>query len=223
MKHPHQALLDEFKYAIEHMVATVPVGVKKQAEELLLELSGNAEATEEQIHDALVAIGKREFPYRRAYQDMMEKPSEEKRMQLVLEHLEEDVKAKVEVVMKDGVTLEALTKSSMFETDFTSEERYQIEDGILHAADHIKDEMPEVIASNKVKYDALVDSWKEKQKLMEQKIEELRALSGKDEKWRAEILDKVHVFEEGWSVVERDPELLEIEKEIEYWLGTMEE
>ena len=57
---------------------------------------------------------------------------------------------------------------------------------------------------------------------MEAKIEELRALAGKDDKWREEILDKVKTLEEGWSVVERDPELLEIEKEIEYWQGTMD-
>ncbi|MEK7105092.1 MAG: hypothetical protein AAB865_00170 [Patescibacteria group bacterium] len=222
MKHPHQAILDEFQYAIDHLVPTVPSGVAEEAKRLHHELSENPEATEAQIHDALVNIGKQEFPYRRAYQEMMEEPSEEKRTALVLDHLEPEVKVKVETVMKDGVTLEALTKSSIFETDFTSEERYQIEDGILHAADHVKEEMPEVIASNKGKYDGLVESWKEKQKTMEAKIEELRALAGKDDKWREEILDKVKTLEEGWSVVERDPELLEIEKEIEYWQGTMD-
>ena len=65
-------------------------------------------------------------------------------------------------------------------------------------------------------------NWKKQQEKIAQKIDELRALANKDAKWREEILDKVKTLEEGWSMVERDPELLEVEKEIEYWTQTME-
>ena len=141
---------------------------------------------------------------------------------MVLEHLEPEVKSKVQHLLDSGVTLQALTKSSIFETDFTAEERYQVEDGILHAVDHLKEEAPGEIAKRQGEYDKLVDTWKNQQQKMQEKIEELRALAAKDPKWKEEILDKVKTLEEGWSVVERDPELLEVEKEIEYWTQTME-
>lgn len=214
-------MLDEFKFALDHEPATVPSEIVEEGRKWHAELLGNLEATDGQIHDAMVLIGKKEFPYRRAYEDMVGHASEDKRVELVLDHLEPELKTKVETVMKDGVTLDALVKSGMFETDFTAEERYQIEDGILHAVDHIKDELPDEIKKRQGEYDKLVLDWQKKEAKMQEKIEELRALANKDLKWREEILDKVAMLEEGWSIAERDPELLEIEKEIEYWIGTM--
>lgn len=223
MPHPHQALLNEFAYALDHLPPTVPAEVVEQGRKAQAELSANPEASEEQIHDALVAFGKQEFPYRKAYQEIAGTASVARRLELVLEHLEPEVKTKVQHLLDNGVTLEVLTKSAMFETDFTAEERYQIEDGIMHALDHIKEELPATIAKKQAEYDKLVESWRGKQALMQEKIEELRALASKDPKWKEEILDKVKTLEEGWSVVEHDPEMLEIEKEIEYWQGTIAE
>lgn len=223
MTHPHKALLDEFNYALDHLPLTVPAEIAEQGKTLHAELAANPEATAGQIHDALVTVGKQEFPYRKAYQEMIGTVSASRLIELVLEHLENEVKVKVQHWLTSGVTLDALTKSSMFETDFTAEERYQIEDGILHAAEHIKEEAPEQIKERQTEYDKLVAVWGGKQTQMQEKIEELRALANKDPKWREEILDKVKTLEEGWSVVERDPQLLEIEKEIEYWHGTIAE
>lgn len=222
MTHPHKALLGEFKYALDHLVPTVPAEVVEEGRRMHQELADNPEASEDQIHDALVKIGKAEFAYRNAYNDMVGKASEAKRVDLVLDHLEPAVKEKVKHLLDSGVALDELVKSGMFETDFTAEERYQVEDGILHAIDHIKEELPKEIEARKAEYDTLVAEWKAKQAKMEEKIEELRALSNKDAKWKDEILDKVKTLEEGWAVTERDPDLLTIEKEIEYWQGTME-
>lgn len=223
MTHPHKAMLDEFKYALDHLPPTVPAEIIEEGRKLHKELLDNPEATQEQIHSAFVLIGKKEFPYRRAYEEMVESGLEKRRLELILEHLEPNVREKVQKYLDDGISLEALVKSSMFEIDFTAEERYQLEDGILHAADHIKEEVPDVIKEHRADYDKLVETWRKKQGKMEEKINELRALANKDPKWRDEILDKVKTLEEGWSVAERDPELLEIEKEIEYWIGTMGE
>lgn len=216
-------MLDEFKYALDHLPPTVPADLIEDGRRLHAELSANPEATAEQIHDALVKIGQAEFPYRRAFNELAGPVSEEHRLELVLEHLEPEVKAKVQKFLESGVKLDELVKSKIFESDFSAAERYQVEDGILHAEDHIKEELPKKIAEHQAEYDQLVKQWQGKQQKMEDKIEELRALAGKDAKWKAEILDKVKTLEEGWSVTERDPDLVEIEKEIEYWRGTMGE
>jgi len=195
----------------------------QKAKQTHTELLGNPEATKDQIHDALVLVGKQEFPYRRAYTEMTGTVSEDHRLELVLEHLEPNVKTKVQSYLGHGVTLEEFVKSSMFETELTPEEQYQVEDGILHAEDHVKEELPEKIEKHRKEYDALVEEWKKKQEVMQAKIDELRALATTDPKWKDEILDKVKTLEEGWSIVERDPDLIEIEKEIEYYKGAMSE
>ncbi len=214
-------MLDEFAYALDHLPLTVPDAIVKEGRQLHKTLSENPEATAEEIQDAMVAIGKKEYPFRKAYQDMIGQVSEERHVELVLEHLEPEVRTKVQELLNSGVSLDALCRSSMFETDFTAEERYQVEDGILHAADHVAEELPEKIAADSSRYDALVAEWKAKQAKIEEKIVELKALASKDPKWSAEILDKVKTLEEGWTLTERDPELLEVEKEIEYWMGTI--
>ncbi len=221
MPHKHQAILDEFGYAIRHLVPTVPKEVVEEAKTLHSELLANPEATAEQVLAAMVKIGKAEFPHRRAFHDLAGEVSEAHRLELVLEHLEPNVREKVQTYLNSGVKLEEFVKSSMFELELTAEERYQVEDGIMHAEDHIKEEAPAKVEEKRAEYDKRVTAWKEKQAVMEAKIEELRALANKDAKWKEEILDKVKTMEEGWSVTERDPDPIEIEKEIEYWKGTM--
>jgi hypothetical protein len=223
MAHKHQAILDEFGYAIRHLVPTVPPEVVNEAKTLHAGLLADPEATKEQVQEALIKIGKAEFPYRRAYHELAGEVSSAHRLELILEHLDPAVKEKVKKFLDSGVSLEEFVKSHLFETELTAEERYQVEDGIMHAEDHIKEETPAKVEEKRAEYDKRVAAWKEKQAAMEAKIEELRALASKDAKWKAEILDKVETIEEGWSVTERDPDPIEIEKEIEYWKGTMAE
>lgn len=223
MAHPHEALLDELKIAIDKLPLTVPDEIVKGARKQLSDLTANAEVTQTQIEDALIAIGKQEFPYRRAYEELATSSSAEHRVELILDHLDPAVKTKVEEHLKNGVTIDELVKSSFFETDFTAEERYQVEDGILHSVDHLEEEAPEKIEEHKEEYDKLVEVWKKKEAEMEGKIAELKALASVDAKWKDEILDKARLFEMGFAVTERDPDLVEIEKEIEYWKGTLNE
>ena len=183
----------------------------------------NPEATEGQIHQALVDIGKKEFPYRRAYEDMIGIASEAKLTQMVLEHVEPNVKERLEKILSDGVALEELVKSELFETQFSGDERYQVQDGIMDATDHIKEDLPKEIEKRQAEYDALVEQWRTKLRELQAKIEELKTLATQDTKWKDEIIDKASTFEEGFSVVERDPDIVEITKEIEYWRGTLGE
>jgi len=109
----------------------------------------------------------------------------------------------------------------MFEAEFTAEERYQVEDEILHYQHELRDELPHFVSEHKTKYDKLLDKWQKHALELEKGIDKLRKLAPKDRHWTAEITDKIEVFEEGWSVVEKDPDSLAIEKEIEYWQGTL--
>ncbi|MEK7665972.1 MAG: hypothetical protein AAB337_03810 [Patescibacteria group bacterium] len=222
MTFPHQSFLDEFKIAINKLSVGVPNDIREQAQKLYNELVANPEATEEQIHDALVTVGKQEFAYRRAYEELVGHAGATELQAMVLDHVEPNVKEKIIKFLSDGISLTELLKSDVFEHDFTAEERYQIEDGLFDAQEHLQEHGPKMLEERRAEFDALVKKWQGHFSQMEEKIAELKALADKDKKWTAEILDKVKIFEEGWSVVERDTEPTEIEKEIEYWKGTIE-
>jgi len=156
--HPQLAILDEFKVAIDKMPMTIPE-VKAEAEKLYAALSADPKATEDQVHDALVKIGKQVYPHRQAIEDLQAK--------------------------------------------------HKIED------------VADLVAGNMDEYQGLVKQWIEKQQQIEGKISELRSLSEQKVEFKDEILDEVKVLEEGWSVVERDPNLDKIKQKIEYWKGKL--
>ena len=63
---------------------------------------------------------------------------------------------------------------------------------------------------------------KKEQEEIERLVAALRALAEKSEKWAPEILDKVRVFEEGWSGLEREVEKGDVLGEIDYYQGIIE-
>ena len=221
--HPHASLLKEFKIAIDHIVPSVPPEVKASATQRYDALAANADATEEEIEAALVAVGRSEYPHRKASQEIAGKREEETRLTLVLEHVDDAVRAKLKTHLDAGVPLVEIVRSDLFETDFTGEERYQVEDALLDAADHVREEMANAIDPSSEKYQKLVAKWQTHADLIEAKIQELEALAAKDPKWKDEIMAKAERFREGYAVTETDPELEEVKKEIEYWKDTMSE
>jgi hypothetical protein len=223
MAHPFAAELKEYQFAINHLVPTVPSEVKEEAQKLHDSLLANANAGEEEVLGALIGTGKAEYPYRKAYQELQGAAEGQLRRDFVLDHVDEPVREKLKTHLDAGVDLDEVVKSSIFETDFTPEERYQIEHGILDATEHIEEEGEKIIESRRAEYDALVEKWRKQAGEIELKIDTLEAMASKDPKWKDEILGRVKRFREGFLVTESDPELDEVKKEIEYWKGVFGE
>lgn len=222
-KHPHQAILDEYAFALGHLAPTVPKEVKEEALNTHAALLGNPHATEDEIRAALSKTGLAEYPHRHAFKELTSRMEEERRLAMVLEHVDEHVRAKLKKHLDAGVPLEEITRSRLFETDFTPEERYQVEDALLDAKDHLKEELEHAAAGRGEAYQALVRKWDAHAQAILKKIGELESLKDKDPKWRDEIAEKAKRFREGFLVTEPDPKLEEVEKEIEYWRGTFGE
>lgn len=225
MSHPFKALLDEYKVAIDHLVPSVPEEIKKEAEESLSKLLADENVPEGEIQSAIVKTGKAEYPHRKAYQELVGKKVEDRRLEIVLDHVEPNVKAILEKHLKDGASLDQIVKSDIFEEELTPEERHQVEDGILDAADHVKEEMTAEKVGDDPAYQKLVENWTKHRDEIDAKITELEGLKSRDKagKWGEEIDARVERFREGFLVTERDPELEEVKKEIEYWIGTFGE
>ncbi len=217
MSHPHEYLLREFQISIDKLVPLTPKEVKDEAKKLHEELAGNEAATEKQIHDALVYVGRKEFPYRKAYEELCAGDEEQRLQKDVFERLEPEVREKIHNVTHHGVHVLDYVNSRLFEEQLTPDERYQVEQAILMAHDVLNKQCSERATERTNTYEELVAKWKTEEERLQGMIDTLRGFADRDAKWHDEILGRVATLEEGWSVVERDPTEEEVRKEIEYW------
>ena len=137
MPHPHEFLLAEYKISIDKLVPLTPKAVVDEARRLYDELAANENATELQIRQALVYVGKKEYPYRKAYEELCASDEEVRMQRLIFNRLESEVRAKVEAVTQHGVHVFDYVNSTLFEEQLSSDERYQVEQAILLAHDEL--------------------------------------------------------------------------------------
>lgn len=223
MAHPYQYLLQEYEISIKKLVPLTPPDVAGEAQKLHEEFLRDENVTERQIRQALVHIGKKEYPYRKAYEELCATDEEKRLQESVTSRLEGVVQAKLKPLFDNGVHILDYVNSKLFEEQLTADERYHVEQAILVAHDELKKQCSDRASERKESYEQLVAKWHAKQNEIQGLIDQLRAMASRDEKWSAEITGKADQLEEGWSVVERDPDLEEVKKELEYWHTVLEE
>lgn len=217
-------MLDELEFAVKHFVPTVPEEVTKDALEKIEEFRSNPESNELEIKRAFHEIGKQEFPHRRAYKELTSSSAAAQLQEMVLEHVDDSVKDVIKPHLDSGVSIEEFVRSNMFVEQLDAKQRYQIEDGILVAQSKLAESLKGEVSEHGAEYKKLYEGWVSKMNEIDAQIEKLESLSeGGDENQRAEIKNKAERFREGFLLTERDPELEEVKKEIEYWMDTFAE
>lgn len=223
MSHPHKAMLDEFQFAIHHFVPTLPDEIKQNAQKIHDELFSDETADETMIKTVFHDVGVQEYPFRHAYEELINTKEEGQMNRLVLEHVDQTVRTFIEPLINEGVHLEELVKSDLIEEKLSPEQIYQIVDGIMVAKSKLAEAIKKHVSDDEVAYEALLAKWQQKTKDIEAKIDELKTFAAKgDESQKAEILNRVQFYKEGFLVTEEDPDIKEIEEEIAYWKEAFE-
>jgi len=224
MSHPHQSMLDEFQFAIKHFAPTVPEAVKAEAQKVHDDIAGNESVDEVAVKKAFYTIGIKEYPYRRAYEELTHSSAEAQMKSMVLEHVDETVRSVIKPHLDEGVSLEELVSSKIFSEQLDAKQRYQVEDGILVAKDKLAETLKAQVGEQSDHYKALVDKWSSEAGKIQEALVTLEKLAqGGDENQQAEIKGKVARLREGFLVTEPDPQLEEVQKEIDYWTETFAE
>lgn len=223
MSHPHEYLLQEYKLSIDRLVPLTPQEIVDEATALYNQLMADEHASERQIKQALILIGRKEYPYRKAYVELCAGDEEKRLQEAAISKLEPGILAKIKSVLDSGVHITDYVNSKFFEKDLLPEERFRVEEAILSAHDVINKQCGDRAHERQANYDELVARYKKQAEKMQALIDQLRSMAARDPKWNAEIQGKADEFEEGWSIVERDPTEEEIIKEIENWTGVFEE
>ena len=218
MSHPHKAMLDEFHFAIRHFVPTLPQEIKDEAQKAYEELLQNENLDEDFIKKVFYEIGLKEYPYRKAYEELTHSNAQVQMKQMVLDHVDETVRGVIKPHLDAGVSLEELVSSDLFTQQLEPKQRYQVEDGILVAKDKLAESLKKQVGDQSQTYNELVQKWNKYAQEMVTAIDELENYTqGGNENQQAEIKNKASRFREGFLVTEPDPELETIKKEIEYW------
>lgn len=230
-RHPHAYTLDLLKLTIDGLPPTFSAGTRKAFQERLDFFKKNPDEKYEDIRLTIADLGKQSWPYRKAYEEMYARYGRASEESFLLEDLDSGVREKYERFIHEGGKIsniwsarsaEDLLRPSPFERYFTPEEKFAIEQALLVARDSARAEIDGLVTGKKSEeYGQLVKSYGGRQRHIEEKIDELRHLSAVSEKWESEINDRIRTLEEGWSVVERGMDLPELERETEYWKGTL--
>lgn len=215
--HPHQAFLDEIAIAIKKFVPLTPEDVKTRAETMLNGLQENPAVGLKEIHDALVEIGREEYPYRKAYHDLCDADEEVRLRKLVLERLDEKVKKVLEEAFSYNILLDDFVRSELFEQKLTGEERYQVTNAITLAEEVLNNQCDDRAHARVGQFEELVEKRKQEVKTLQDRMDFLRHIGRQYPVHADEINVVVDRLEEGWSITNPDPSKEEIEKEIEYW------
>ncbi|NQV90097.1 hypothetical protein HQ487_01670 [Candidatus Uhrbacteria bacterium] len=218
MPHPHQSMLEEFQFAIKHFAPTIPESIKAEAQQIHDDIAQNESIDETAIKKAFYTIGIKEYPYRRAYEELTHTSAQAQMNKMVIEHVDETVRAVIKPHLDAGVSLEELVSSAIFTDQLDAKQRYQVEDGILVSQDKLAESLKSQVGTQADQYQALVDKWTFEAGKIQEAIVNLEKLAqGGDENQQAEIKGKVSRLREGFLVTEPDPQLEEVQKEIEYW------
>ena len=231
-RHPHAFTLQLLGIAIQNLPPSFPDARTTHFRSLLDRCGEDTQCTYEEIHAAIVNLGKESWSERMAYQEMYDRYGRASEEAHLLENLDKGIREKYEKFVHEGGKInhiesaksgEAMWQESPFERYFTPEEKFGIEQALLAARRAARDEINELLRDAKSKeYATTVDSYKESMLRIQADLDRLRELASVSEKWETAILGKVHTFEEGWSVVEKGFDEEIVAKELEYWLGTLE-
>ncbi len=222
--HRYEYTLDLLRQVIDKAPKFFPVERKKEMLVTLETFRKDPATAREKIEDAIIAFGKEIWPYRKSFWQVHDEAKIEEE-QYIREKLLNELREKYETFLRKGGRIEDLRKEAQvdeLETFFTPEELAKLVEAKLTAHDKVVDEVESLCAGakNQVCTDAL-GAYKEEQKKIEELINQLRHLARESGKWEAEILDKAHVFEAGWSGIEREVLAEDVKGEIDYYLGVI--
>jgi hypothetical protein len=214
------ALYTELEFAIKHLPPSIPEEMEKQIWDIFhtLKKGGNDEGA---LRDAMIAIGKLEWPHRKAYEDMMMACCSKTQQEMLLESLSENTRKKFIGIGGNDATVQEVVHSKLFEEKLTAEQRYEIQEAALEARLKMHEFMKGQISARPKEYEDRYNEALGEQTEIEKLLKDLETLASVDDDWRDEIVGRVEQMRLGWSIAEPDVTIDDAQKEIEYWKGTL--
>ncbi|OGM01487.1 hypothetical protein A2480_04345 [Candidatus Uhrbacteria bacterium RIFOXYC2_FULL_47_19] len=230
--HPHAHTLRLFGLVLDRLPPGFDESSRRSYARRLREFENDPKVPYEQIRLTIAQLGRDSWAQRQAYNEMYERYSRSSEESYLLENLDQGLRQKYEKFILDGGKIDQfgerikneieLFSPSPFQTYFSPEEKFAITQALLVARDSAREEINALVTGKKQdEYRLLVIDHTQREAGIESKIEELKRLAGLSPKWHDTIDDRVRVIEEGWSVMELGVDEERLDRELEYWHGTL--
>jgi hypothetical protein len=233
-RHPHAYTLQLFRLAIKHLPPRFDAARAEYYRKRLEEFEADYDMSYEEIRLTITQLGRESWPERQAYQEMYARYGRSSEEAFLLKNLDKGLRAKFEKFIEDGGKINYLERESAvrserellapmpFESYFDPEEKFAIVQALLTARDAARKEIVSLIETGKrEEYEQMIQNYRQREASIDRKIKELEQLASTSDRWQESIVDRVRVLEEGWSVMERGVDEEKLDREIEYWRGTL--
>ncbi|OGL73901.1 hypothetical protein A3D72_00235 [Candidatus Uhrbacteria bacterium RIFCSPHIGHO2_02_FULL_57_19] len=223
MPHQFEFTLDLLRQAIDKAPNFFPEERRAALKAKFESLRSDPKSPREDIELAIIEAGREIWSYRKAFWRIHDTEGREKEEKMILERLSPATRARFDEFIRGGGKVQDVRKGGEFEKYFTPEQKFEIVEAKLSAHEEvIKDIETMCVGTQKSACETHLGDYRKEQEEIERLVAALRALAEKSEKWAPEILDKVRVFEEGWSGLEREVEKGDVLGEIDYYQGIIE-
>jgi len=225
IEHPCQFTLNLFLEMIEKAPVTFPAERKEEMEKKREVFLKDKKIACAKVEEAVVFFGRKIWPYREAWQEIYEKYGRPKEAEYFEKNLPKELHEKYFAckVKGGGHCLREYRMCGLMEKCFSPDEKFFLDQTVISTLSKTKEEVDKlVLGEKKEEYQSLFEKWSALQKTMAEKIEELKKMARANLKWRAEILDKIKTIEHGWSMIEQDITLKDVEQVIDFYAGAIE-
>lgn len=222
--HPHFYTLAILKHILNKTEHTLfPEARLEEMKKEYTQMTADAAVTQTQIEDTLIRFGKEIWPYQEGLEELYRRHGRVLEEQRVKEKLNPLLQTKYAQFLAAGGSLADFRQGAATETYFTPEEKFALGQAVLEAHATTLQEIASSCRADKQHECAeVIADHQQKLARMEKKIEALRALATSSEKWRSEIEDKIHTFEEAFGYLERTFHESDLDGAIDYYQGIIE-
>lgn len=226
MTHSHPHTLNLLKRTIARAPSFFPAADRLAMEDRAEALETSERTSRSAVERAIVECGRTIWPYKKAYLAIHRDHRSARERALMREAIAEAaLRTKFDAFLSEGGQLSDVRRGSKRYADFfTPIQRQKIAAAHIEAHTQLTAEVHDLCrGSKKGACSLLLEKYSEAQRASIGAISRLRTLAARTRKWKQAILDHAEHFELGWSGVEQEPELPEIEATIEYYRGRLRE
>ena len=225
MLHPHHYTLSLLKLLLDKADHTLfPAARLLEMKQEYEKIAADPATTQESIEKTIARLGKEIWPYHEGLEELYRRHGKTLEEQRVKEKLGAELKAKYEQFLSAGGVLADFRRGSDVEVYFTPEEKYLLGQAVLGAhATTLQEIATSCRADKQHECEEVIEEHRVKLARIEKKIEALRSLAGRAEKWRPEIEDKIKTFEDAFGYLEKTFHESDIDGAIDYYQGIVAE
>ncbi|HEX9664751.1 MAG TPA: hypothetical protein VGA49_02910 [Patescibacteria group bacterium] len=229
---PHIHTLNLLREILENIPENFPTSRKSEMEKEYQTMLSDEKISLDNIEETIRKFGGEVWPFRKAFEKMFELYGGRDLQQTVMDQLDPALKNKYQQYLNYHSERQKRIKEAVAEVtehhkpasqipDFLSNQEYlNIEQAEIDARKNITAKINQLVSGDKAdEFQKYLQEFQNKQKLFSEKITGLRSLAGKYPGLAAEINDSVKTFQEAFSLITTDVDLVEINKKIEDYRG----